>query len=1344
MMKSLGRNKKLTAWIVILTFLFTCIMPTNIMAGNSIAEAASPVEAPGVTVKLFNYDDSVNNDRNKIQGYNFFDYSGNSVDGNGITNSTYDPVMLPTLVNDYPETQRGSMEYLFNGIYLEETMINGGGLFQKDNNGNYYYDSAKNAAYFNGSDFTLYDQIVYPSYVNRNNTEIQRSNFLPFNEVNNRTATQQGTINGIPAMQLTNKVDLWFGMMVEFEFLMPKDGMVDSEPMVFDFLGDDDVFVYIDDVLVLDIGGTHEAQSGTINFATGAANSPKKPNTNLKSIFQAAGKDVSEFNGNTFADYTVHTLKFFYLERGGTYSYCKLQFNMPTLPEKSLTVEKQLTVDASSEVKDFLEGALDYSFRVLKSDGTVAVPAGEKFVLKQEGKADSEGTVGEEGFFTLKAGQKAEFANMSQYVDVAAGETYYVQEILPEDLRGQYGIIEYVLNGKGGETQTEQNPPAGFEGFLTERLSADQSQYVIYRNAVDTNELSFLQITKTVKDAATSTFAPNREFEMQVKFGGELLPDGTKYSVTGEQGTRTSENGIIKLQANQTATIWGILSGTTYEVKEINADDSNIVYSNEEGEFTLNSVISVIVENESKTINLSGTKYWVDNNNESGKRPGEITVILLADGDEVERITVNGDAKAENWNYTFDNLPKYNQDGVEIVYTVSEEAVKHYTTQIDGMNLLNVIEQKYFDISGSKTWVAPEGTQYPEIVIDLFRDGKAYDTVTLAPGSTEYRFENLESYDLTDGHMYQYQLAERKVNGYVPSYEMYVNGKDRIINITNTYSDEEEFVTISGEKKWIAPEDTVLPTTIIVNLYQNGTVIDEMEVTAEMNWQYRFENLPMYDTEGMAYSYTVNEEPVDGYLSLVVPTANGFDITNTLYVGEVGQFSVSKMVSGGSEMVPQDDTEYGFLLKVKATVNQWDSMKVYQKSELEDARDEALAELDEANEKLLRAEKIFRQNAVAFTTGSAYQFIMTEEVYIEEPKVTTGSAYDYTTGSAYKYTIVDNGGDVLVKHSKSPLFMSFTPAADAADAIERIIEAIKALADDFKNLNKGSVFLKMLHEEQQSSTPSALKFERTAAEDLLQAERDVQEADALVDAREQAIEDFLQTEVATPSAIKIIMTPMAGSDLKPITMELDSSSALYDEETMTYTINFDLLKDTGYVFAIEAVDKAVIEYSISEMDVRFDTYKGTEITVNGTDKLEGRYVALRVLDKASADTYLFNNIYADNPPPYVPPTEPEDPPYIPPYVPPVEPEDPPYVPPYVPPVIPEEPSVTPEEVVVIEEPEVPLGDNPGVEIPGEIIEEEDIPLGDAPPTGDNANAIPFVVMMAFAVVGLVVTRRRFN
>jgi len=421
-------------------------------------------------------------------------------------------------------------------------------------------------------------------------------------------------------------------------------------------------------------------------------------------------------------------------------------------------------------------------------------------------------------------------------------------------------------------------------------------------------------------------------------------------------------------------------------------------------------------------------------------------------------------------------------------------------------------------------------------------------------------------------------------------------------------------------------------------------------------------------------------------------------------------------------------------------------MKVYQKSELEDAYDEAVKELDEANAKLARAERLFRQNAVAFTTGSAYRFIMVEEVYIEEPEVTTGSAYEYIPEVAYKYTIVDNDSDILVKRSTtgSALFMDFTPAADAADAITRIIDAIKALADDFKNLNKASVFLNMLNEEQQSSTPSALKFNRTDAEDLLQAERDVREADALVAATEQAIDDFIAADVTTPSAIKITMTPTAGSGLEAIVMELDTDSALYDAETMTYAINFELLKDTGYVFTIEAADKAEIEYSISEIDWAFENYVGTEITVNGIEELDGRYVAPREMDKASADTYLFNNIYEDNPPPPPPPVDEPDPKPEPKPDPKPEPKpdpkpDPdPYVPPYVPPVIPDEPEV-PEEPVVIEEPEVPL-----VDIPGEIIEEEDIPLGDAPPTGDNANAVPFMMMMVLAAAGLVITRKRFN
>ena len=159
-----------------LTFLFTCIMPSNIMTGNSIAEAASPVTANGVTVQLFNYDSRVNREGLASQGYVFFNSKSNSVDGSSPGNSgSYNiPDMDATLVNGYPDTSKGSMGYLFDDTYLKGTMTNGGGLFQQDANGYYYYDSAKNAAYFNGTGFTLYDQVVYPSYIDRTNTAVER------------------------------------------------------------------------------------------------------------------------------------------------------------------------------------------------------------------------------------------------------------------------------------------------------------------------------------------------------------------------------------------------------------------------------------------------------------------------------------------------------------------------------------------------------------------------------------------------------------------------------------------------------------------------------------------------------------------------------------------------------------------------------------------------------------------------------------------------------------------------------------------------------------------------------------------------------------------------------------------------------------------------------------------------------------------------------------------------------------------------------------------------------------------------------------------------------------------
>lgn len=296
-----------------------------------------------------------------------------------------------TLVNGYPEIKAGtyasygtkgdctdeSLAYLFNNDSQANGKQNGKavynnvqGLFQlKD--GYYVYDSYGsdgnygNYAVYNPTtnSFNVYDKAgVYKGGV----SDANLGQFFPFDSADKVFDEKGNSLSPKQIIDGSTNLNHHFGMSVTTEFVQPASGKTTgNKDMIFEFSGDDDVWVYIDGVLVGDLGGIHEKATLKINFATGGvhvghvdnANDPEKTiqDTTIKAMFQAAGADTSNrrFSGNTFLDSSKHTLSFFYLERGAGASNMSLKFNLTTLPSSEVA-----KVDQNGEAVQGAEFAL--------------------------------------------------------------------------------------------------------------------------------------------------------------------------------------------------------------------------------------------------------------------------------------------------------------------------------------------------------------------------------------------------------------------------------------------------------------------------------------------------------------------------------------------------------------------------------------------------------------------------------------------------------------------------------------------------------------------------------------------------------------------------------------------------------------------------------------------------------------------------------------------------------------------------------------------------------------------------------------------------------------------------
>lgn len=415
------------------------------------------VNPTGTTVNLFDYwvvngdndksatVDNINGGINKGHQLKF-----NSGAGTGINKWTGKSVIdgsgrlsfvKKKLVGGYPSIDAGtytsygssdkytdeSLAYLFNNASQENHQQDGKavynnvqGLFQLEN-GYYVYDSyGSNGNYavynYTTNSFNVYDKAgVYKDSVSSDNL----GQFFPFDSADKVFEEKNSRLSPLTITDGTNdQLNHHFGMSMTTEFVQPNGGKTaDNKDMIFEFSGDDDVWVYIDGVLVGDLGGIHEKATLKINFATGevkvghidGANGTKKEieTTNIKAKFQAAGADTTNFTGDTFSNSTKHTLSFFYLERGAGASNMSLKFNLTTLP--SSEVEKvnqngEAVNDATFALYRSGGPSVDWNEGELIAQGTTK-DRGQLILKKADGSVlsfDEEHNTSQSDYFVLK------------------------------------------------------------------------------------------------------------------------------------------------------------------------------------------------------------------------------------------------------------------------------------------------------------------------------------------------------------------------------------------------------------------------------------------------------------------------------------------------------------------------------------------------------------------------------------------------------------------------------------------------------------------------------------------------------------------------------------------------------------------------------------------------------------------------------------------------------------------------------------------------------------------------------------------------------------------------------
>lgn len=571
-------------------------------------------------------------------------------DGNLITsytNENGDQVKVPFFNEDAYPNQSKYMRFYNNLQFPFTKTTNDKGV------STYSFDSAKNTVYYD------YD-----------NKKIVRKDDLKIHDASKDNSIGYFPFNSTdPDQSAKDNLNYGFGTQFTIPFTVTETGKnVDGSEMEFNFTGDDDVWVYIDGALVLDMGGAHNKAEGKINFAKQEATiRTGTSNAKLGNSLTVGGRTPAEPNGNTTVKFenimvkksgsepvtldkymkksgTVHELKMYYMERGMWNSNMSISYSFVPLPS-GLTLSKTLdTTDVNAGLKNAVQGLDNFDFKIqkknLKTDeanysdvenlGYTLYDYDDRTFPGQEAK-DSTATFSSSYFASDFINTKDKNNSSAFY----AGTGFQITESIPQGTKLQYdtsktrwGVYDSITSraaiegGKGAVATFNMGDDTSSEMDVVNR----------YVNFVNTPKVGSLSVAKKYEGDALK----DKTFGFTVKVdltGGEYYdPYELEYTICSQTG-KTDKKGHFTLKAGEKITFEGIPAGAAYEVVEDapGADDTWVqdTTSNVTGKIVADQTIEASVTNKPKTTTKNYVIYA-----EAGK-----TVTYAPDGVTIKELT---------------------------------------------------------------------------------------------------------------------------------------------------------------------------------------------------------------------------------------------------------------------------------------------------------------------------------------------------------------------------------------------------------------------------------------------------------------------------------------------------------------------------------------------------------------------------------------------------------------------------------------------------------------------------------------------------------------------------------